>query len=211
MIYAYNELYLPLAQRVMGDMLDFAVNTLNVALKEFYKMFLVSGMAHQFEIGNPSYVAGKNGCEVARLVMEECGWNYPQTEDVMYLDKSKEYWIGWALAYYQWKSNRPFLEIEHCVPIESMYGMYPTLHEADISLYVEIMDEKCRESMERSRLRRLRAYANLSQRQLSEASGVALRQIQLFEQGQRDIAKTQGETLMKLARALNCKIEDLLI
>jgi hypothetical protein len=30
------------------------------------------------------------------------------------------------------------------------------------------------------------------------------------EQGQRDIHKTQGETLMQLSKALNCKIEDLL-
>jgi hypothetical protein len=143
MICAYDELYLPLAQRVMGDMLDFAVNTLNVELAEFYKMFLVSGMARQFEIGNPTYVAGKNGCEVARIVMEESGCACPTVEDAMYLDKSEEYWIGWSLAYYQWQSNRTFLEIEHCVPIESMYGMYATLHEADISLYVDIMDEKC--------------------------------------------------------------------
>jgi transcriptional regulator with XRE-family HTH domain len=64
--------------------------------------------------------------------------------------------------------------------------------------------------MEQSRLRRLRTYANLSQSQLAGASGVALRQIQLFEQGKRDIHKTQGETLMRLSRALNCRIEDLL-
>lgn len=210
MTYAYDEVYLPLAQRVMGDMFDFAVNTLKVALAEFYKMFLVSGMAYQFEIGNPAYVAGKNGCEVARLVIEECGCDCPKAEDVMYVDKSQEYWIGWALAYYQWRANRTFLEIEYCAPIESMYGMYVTLHEADISLFVEIMDEKCGRYMEQSRLKRLRAYAGLSQKELAEQSKVALRQIQLFEQGQRDINKTQGETLMQLARALNCKMEDLL-
>jgi DNA-binding Xre family transcriptional regulator len=210
MICAYDELYLPLAQRVMGDMLDFSVNTLRVALGEFYKMFLVSGMAHQFEIGNPTYVAGKNGCEVARLVMDECGWRYPDAEDAMYLDKSQEYWIGWALAYYQWKTNRSFVEIEHSVPVESMYAMYPTLHEADLSLVVDVMDEKCREYADQSRLRRFRSYAMLSQRQLADASGVALRQIQLFEQGQRDIKKTQGETLKRLAQALHCDMEELL-
>jgi DNA-binding Xre family transcriptional regulator len=210
MICAYDELYLPLAQRVMGDMLDFSVNTLRVALGEFYRMFLVSGMAHQFEIGNPTYVAGKNGCEVARLVMDECGWRYPDAEDAMYLDKSQEYWIGWALAYYQWKSNRSFLEIAQSVPVESMYAMYPTLHEADLSLFVDVMDEKCREYADQSRLRRFRSYAMLSQRQLADASGVALRQIQLFEQGQRDIKKTQGETLKRLAQALHCDMEELL-
>jgi len=61
-----------------------------------------------------------------------------------------------------------------------------------------------------SRLKRLRTYANLSQNQLAVDAGVSLRQIQLFEQGQRDINKTQGDTLDKLAVALGCKIEDLL-
>jgi DNA-binding Xre family transcriptional regulator len=91
-----------------------------------------------------------------------------------------------------------------------MYAMYPTLHEADLSLFVDVMDEKCREYADQSRLRRFRTYAMLSQRQLADASGVALRQIQLFEQGQRDIKKTQGETLKRLAQALHCDMEELL-
>lgn len=198
------------AQRVMGDMLDFAVNTLKLSLNEYYKMFLVSRMAHHFEIGNPTYVAGKNGCEVAREVLRECGFTYEDEEDAMYMDKSQEYWIGWSLAFYQWKTSRTFWEIEQCVPIENIYGMYDTLHEADISLFVDIMDEKCRNKMAESRLKRLRTYARLSQRQLAEQSGVALRQIQLFEQGQRDIHKAQGETVNQLAKALHCKMEELL-
>lgn len=56
---AYDEEYLPLAQRVMGDMLDYAVNTLDFELNEFYTMFLISGIAAQFEIGNPAFAARK--------------------------------------------------------------------------------------------------------------------------------------------------------
>ena len=32
---AYDEMYLPLAQRVMGDMYDYAVNTLGMTLASF--------------------------------------------------------------------------------------------------------------------------------------------------------------------------------
>lgn len=207
---AYDQEYLPLAQRVLGDMYDFAVNTLNFTLQEFHKMFLVSGMAHQFEIGNSTYVAGKNGCEVARCVVEQCCGYEPEEEDFMFLDKSPEYWTGWALAYYQWKSGLDFRRINGCVPIEQIRGMYDTLHEADISRFVTIMDEKCLCKQENSQLKRLRMYAKLSQRMLSEKSDVPLRQIQLFEQGQRDIAKTQAVTLVRLSQALNCSCEDLL-
>ncbi|WP_024866145.1 helix-turn-helix domain-containing protein [Butyrivibrio sp. FCS014] len=206
---AYDELYLPLAQRVMGDMYDYAVNTLNIAIEAFHKLFIVSGMGHQFEIGNPTYIAGKNGCEVAREVIASCSDRSIHSEDVMYVDKSREFWIGWSLAYYQWISDRSFEEINCHVPIEAMYGMYDTLHEADVSLYVEIMNEKCAVEKEASTLKRLRQYAELSQRALAERSGVPLRQIQLFEQGQRDITRTQGQTLYQLSKALGCSIEEL--
>lgn len=207
---AYDEMYLPLAQRVMGDMYDYAVNTLGMDLCSFHEMFIISGMSRQFEIGNPTYVAGKNGCEVAREVIHTCSDRRIDAEDVMYIDKSREYWIGWALAYYQWSCGRSFRSIEEKVPIKQIYGMYDTLHEADISLFVEILEEKCMKSLGESRLKRLRRYAELSQKALAEKADVPLRQIQLFEQGQRDISKAQAITVLKISKALGCNVEELI-
>lgn len=59
-------------------------------------------------------------------------------------------------------------------------------------------------------LKRLRSEAGISQSKLSELSGVNLQMIQKYEQGVKDINKAQGETLYKLAHALNCNVEDLL-
>lgn len=210
MTYSYNDLYLPLAQRVLGDMYDFAVNYLAYELREFHQMFIGSGMARQFEMGNPAYVAGKNGCEIAKEVLADCGLDVPEVPDIMRVDKSQEYWIGWALAYYQGNSGHDFAEIERLVPIDEMYRMYPVYHEMDITLFVEMMDERMNPARNESRLKRLRTYANLSQKALSARSGVPLRQIQLFEQGQRDINKTQGDTLHRLAQCLGCEMRDLL-
>ncbi len=207
--FAYDEEYVTLAQRVMGDMLDYAVNTLNYELQNFYRMFLISGIARQFEIGNPAYVAGRNGCEVAKEVIVLSGLDMPEDEDLMYLDKSPEYWTGWALAYYQWKSGQSFRQIDHAVSIDTVCAMYDPLHEADIEKFVYIMNENLKQQ-DVSRLRRLRTYAKLSQRQLAEAADVPVRQIQLFEQGERDINKTQGMTLLKLSRVLKCRPEELL-
>lgn len=50
----------------------------------------------------------------------------------------------------------------------------------------------------------------LSQFQLAKASGVSLRMIQKYEQGDRDIKKAQAETVYKLAKALNCQMEELI-
>lgn len=59
-------------------------------------------------------------------------------------------------------------------------------------------------------LKRLRSEAGISQSKLSDLSGVNLQMIQKYEQGVKDINKAQGDTLYKLAQALNCKLEDLL-
>ena len=42
---AYDEDYLGTAQRVMGDMMDFAVNSYGFDADEFFGMFLVSDVA----------------------------------------------------------------------------------------------------------------------------------------------------------------------
>jgi hypothetical protein len=41
-------------------------------------------------------------------------------------------------------------------------------------------------------------------------SGLNIRSIRSYEQGQNDLSKAQGDTLLMLAKALNCTIEDLL-
>ena len=60
------------------------------------------------------------------------------------------------------------------------------------------------------RLKLYRAKARLSQSKLAELSGVNVRMIQYYEQGAKDINKAQAETLFKLAKTLNCSIEDLI-
>lgn len=87
--------------------------------------------------------------------------------------------------------------------------MYHPLHEADIEKFVITMETYNNGTRRETQLKRLRAYAKLSQQQLADKSGVPLRQIQLFEQRQRDINKTQAATLLKLARALGCSCEQL--
>lgn len=208
-INAYSEDYLENAQKNLGNMLDYAVYSLDLNLEKFYEMFLVSDVSKQFEIGNPSYIAGKNGCELAKEVLMQVGKTVPQKAEEMYLDKSPEYWTGWTLAYYQWYRGVRFSRIQKAVSVTEVYGMYETMHEADIMKFVTVMDEKLKAFYHETNLKRMRENAGYSQRQLAEESGVPIRQIQLFEQRRRDINKTQLETAWKLARALACRIEDL--
>ena len=210
MMHAYDEDYLNSAQRILGDMMDYAVNTYDFVPNQFYEMFLVSDVSRQFENGNPTYIAGKNGCELVKEVLRKSGLQFTEMEDEMYLDKSPEYWCGWVLAYYQWYTCRSFMKIYRVMSIEEILKMYPVYHEMDIEKFVETMNEKWDQYYTETNLKRYRTTAGLSQRELAERSGVSVRQIQLFEQRQRDINHTRAIDVLRLAKELGCRSEELL-
>ena len=61
-----------------------------------------------------------------------------------------------------------------------------------------------------SKLKENRERVGLTQKELSERSGVNIRTIQDYEQGRKLINKAQGFSLYRLANALNVTIEELL-
>lgn len=210
MIHAYDRDYLYYAQNNLGHMVDFAVNTCDFSVNEFFNMFLASNVCKQFENGNPAYIAGKTGCELARLVILEVKEQELEPEDIMYMDKTPEYWLGWSLAHYMWEKNCKFSYVLRAIEPEKMLGMYRTLHEADISKFVTQVDVILKEHYSQSAIARFRAYANLTQKMLAEKSGINIRIIQSYEQRQRDINKAEASTVINIADALGCSPKDLL-
>ncbi|HBL49504.1 MAG TPA: XRE family transcriptional regulator [Firmicutes bacterium] len=208
---AYKESYLNKAQKTLAAMMDYAVSDLNYEPDEFFMLFLQSGLVDEFGRGNPKYVAGKSGVELAREVVLITTGQSVETIPTPRFDRSSIYWAAWALAYYQWYSGHGFKEIHKALPFAEILNMYPTLHEADINKFVSVADEVLADSKKKSEtnLSRLRKARGLSQKELAEASGVALRMIQLYEQKQNDINKAQASSLQNLAQALGCKMEDL--
>ena len=209
-IRAYDESYIASAQNVLGHAVDFAVMTLNLYPDEFGNAFMVSDVSRQFADGNPRYVAGMNGCELARQVLSDTHVSFTDSEDAMFLDRSPEYWAGWALAYYQWYSSCHFMDILIPAPLSRIIEMYPVYHEMDIRQFTDHMDDIMREAYPTTRLKARRMNSGLSQSELSAESGVALRQIQLFEQKNRDINNAAAFTLLRLSKALHCRMEDLM-
>ena len=207
---AYDEAYVHSAQNILGHAVDFAVISLELDPDEFGNVFSVSNASKQFASGNPRYVAGINGCELTRIVLEQTKTPFNDTEDAMYLDKSPEYWSGWALAFYQWFSARSFTEILTAVHLSEIITMYPVYHEMDIEHFAQHMNELMKKAVPFTRLKAKRNNCGMSQSELASESGVALRQIQLFEQRQRDINSAAAITLLRLSKALHCQIEDLI-
>ena len=60
------------------------------------------------------------------------------------------------------------------------------------------------------KLKDVRQNKNISQRELSKLSGVSIRNIQAYEQGQIDINNASAVSVYRLCKALNCKYEDIL-
>lgn len=208
---AYDSDYVYHAQKNFGHMVDFAVNTCDYDIDEFFVMFLASSISEQFENGNPAYIAGKTGPELVRLVVQEIKDEEIEEQDVMFLDKSPEYWLGWSLCFYAWKKNYKFAYILKAVSAGDMIGMYDTLHEADITKFVTAMDERLSGFYTATALTRRRNEIGISQAELASRSGVNVRVIQSYEQRLRDISKAQLTIVSNLAHALDCSVEDLLV
>ena len=210
MMSAYDKNYLEKARTTLGRMLDFAVYDLKLDLKDFFDRFIVSGIANDFENGDSKTIAGKSGVELAYEVMEKTGENLRNIKPRYTVNRSEEYWTGWALAYYQWKTAISFSKIVEYIPINEIKALYSPYHEMDIRHFVEKMNELYINAKPETNLKIYRKRAGLSQNELAEQAGIPVRMIQHYEQRQKNINKAQVEYLARLSRVLNCNIEELL-
>ena len=210
MMHAYDKLYLEKARAALARMLDFAVYDLHQDLTSFFDLFISSGVAPLFEQGDIHILVGISGVELAYEVLERSGLAYKRVTPQYSMDRSEEYWTGWALAYYQWETAQPFAEIVQCIPIQDILAMYDPYHEMDIRQFCDAMNERLRKAKPETNLKLLRQQNGLSQKQLAEISSVPLRTLQQYEQRQKNINKAQAEYLVSLSTALNCSVEQLI-
>ena len=207
MIHAYDKNYLSKAQNNLASMLDFAVYDLEEDLSYFYLKFLQSKISSQFERGESTVIVGKSGVELALDIIgdETLASKYRPAAN-----RTPEYWCGWALAYFQWQTNLGFKEINKYISISEILAMYSPYHEIDISQFCDKMIELYNKRKNNTNLKALRLDAGLSQSELAEISDIPVRTIQQYEQKQKNINAAKAETVVKLAKALNCTVEALM-
>ena len=182
---AYPETLLPNARSQLADAVDYAVIDLGIPIDEFFSLFAASDWARRIERGDRSTILGISGIELARNILaEKTGAREFKTARES-LRRTKAYWTGWVLAYYQWKSNRTFKEILRALPASTVEQMYSVYHEAPEERFASTADDM-------------------------EMSGVGLRSIQMYEQRRKSINRAEAESVLRLARALGCEIEDIM-
>lgn len=137
---AYKKTYLNGAMRNLAVMLDCGVNKYGYSIQDFYDKFLSCDVSRQFANGNPRYLVGLSGAELADMVIQQSGDAISEKNDGTY-SVGPEYWAGWVLAYYQWYSRRSFAYIQKKgLGISEIMNMYHPLHEADLSKFANIAD-----------------------------------------------------------------------
>ena len=208
--HAYQETYLSKAQSALGDAFDYAVGTCHIPGADFIKLFAASSVSRRMENGEPACLAGKSGIEIASDVLLETTGKRPEATPPEHFGRSPEYWIGWALCYYQWFSARSYSDIFTVLTYEDLANMYYTLHEADITKFVDIVDEKVRAHFKDTNLKRIRSSYGCTQAELAKRSGVTLRSIQMYEQRNKDINKASADALYRISKVLGCSMESLL-
>ena len=210
MIHAYSESYLTDAKNCLAEMFDYAVNDCSISIDWFATLFVQSGYAEKFGIGNPGVIAGMSGIELAEAVLKKVHCEDEIKSPAFSEERSPEYWAGWALAEYQWFCSRTFKDIFSRIPMSEIVKMYSVYHEMDVSQFIDSMEKAYASVVCDTKLKQIRESRGLSQAELCQLSGVNLRSIQMYEQRVNDIDKAQSQTLYKLARAIGCSIEDLL-
>ena len=210
MIRAYDEVYLEKARVALGRMLDFAVHDLKYDIGDFFELFLRSGVANRFETGDFSIVVGKSGVEIAYEVLERLEIGHDRIRPNYAAGRSREYWAGWALAYYQWATSLRMNEIVQYIPMKEIVALYSPYHEMDIRQFVDKMNDLYRVAKPDTNLKIWRQRSGLSQRTLAILSGIPVRTIQQYEQRQKNINKAQAEYLVALSKVLYCSVDNLL-
>ncbi len=201
MIHAYNKIYLEDAMTTLAEMFSYVTD--EKTADKLFEYFIMSGIASQFERGNPRIINMPSHILFAEVTNNQIA---PSKPDPYHM--SKEYWCGYVLAYYQWYTGLKFEQIRNRLLPSQIIKMYNPLHEASLEKFVDTANAIVYQ--EETNLARYRKTANISQSKLSKYSQVSLRSIQLYEQRKLNINMAPAEKLFKLSRILGCNIEDLL-
>jgi len=214
LIKAYDRTYLEDVADTLGSMLEYAVGCEYNPIV-IWEMFVSSKVAMEIESGNPKYLAGYSAIDYLGIVVNTAPvYERKLSGHIMSMDHLEihdmYYWAGSAVAHFQYESGLSFYNINKYLPIRDVLDMYHTLHEADMQKFIEIATARVQREKPDTNLKIIRRASGLTQQQLAEQAQVDLRSIQMYEQRRNDINKAQADTLLKLARVLGCKIEDLM-
>ena len=209
-MHAYDDSYLPGAQRNLGEAFEYAILACGVGADEFSDRFIASGLALEWEEASPRVLAGISGTELARDALSLTGTARDWPSPIRAFSCPPEYWAGWVVAYYQWWSARSFRDIFSIAPASEIILRYVPFHEESENRFVDWMEGLAADKGRSAPLKTMRLLRGWSQRTLGLRSGVNVRSIRQYEQTPSSILQAGAGTVRLLAQAIGCRIDDLL-
>lgn len=206
----YNSIYLEYMMKNLGEAFDYAFNSYNLEMDKFMDLFIASGYSTLFERCNINIILGMSGAELVLNVFQKTNFSDVIKPTQNKFDYSPYYWCGWILAYYQYKTSQSFEFIHSQITMKEILNLYESLHQANEEKFVEIVNNKIKDNLKSTRIQYFRKLAGLTQKELADKSGVNLRTLQQYELGVKNINKASAISIYNLAKALNCKFEDIL-
>ena len=200
---AYNELYLSDAMQNMGEMMEYAAIACGLDMNDFFTRFRISGYSSEWEVGNPAFISGMSGTELCRRTLEKTSDRKSGFPDALvFYDAGEEYWCGWIMAYLQWRLNMPFVSILKAFDFNDMLRLYPAMHTASEERCAAYVIDRLQQMKPFNRLQFYRQKLGLTQRELSDLSGVNLRTLQQYEAGSKDLNKASAGSVIRLSQVL---------
>lgn len=203
---------------ILGEMFDYAVRGCNEDGDRFFEMFCKSDLAEGLT-KEPAWQLGSiNGKKLAQALVKEVssathGSVNKLTESSDYeIDRTSiQYWAGRVLGLYFGHLNYSFKEIMLRKMNWSTILKMQALRRADVSILFSAFDSVVfTDNAPGALLKQRRMMLKLTQKELSEKSGVTLRMIQLYEQGRNDLTKAEAWTAAALSEALGCTVAELI-
>lgn len=115
-------------------------------------------------------------------------------------------WVGLAYMHLFLNLEITFESLFYIIPIHEMLNLYNIYHEMSFTKLVEYAKEKMKHSI----LDIIMKRKGISNKELSNKTGVSASTINALRYGKRDIAKLEADKLLALSQYLKVKIETLL-
>lgn len=132
---AYDAIYIDEVMEHFGYMCHCSVVLFNTPLEEFFPKFFDNYLCRGIEEGNPHYLVGYSGKEMAEMVLGR------HSDVNNYFDIGSFWmWVGRSIALVQWYTSHSFKTILEMQPLPVWYYMFRAYHTADESHLLEWAD-----------------------------------------------------------------------
>lgn len=209
---AYDKKELPQVISTLGKAFEFAEKCLPEGAAGFYRRFANSSVAATCTGPDAHPEIGGSAIELVLDVNEDASIDtlLMNEKRLSKQETGRLRWEAELLCRYQWETGLPFPAVFRTLSPERLRALQADHAELSPEELMQKISVSAMQEESATSLARMRRARGLSQTGLAQTSGVSLRSIQQYEQRKKDISHAQARSVLSLAKALGCTMEELL-